>query len=330
MSILWAGGEDLNFPNGGGVGSLGSSNPNGFRAGYARVSLYATSSTLCKSTVLPGGAVTSAWLHCRIANEFNFPGSTSTGIVGFGLSGTSKGLFFGYGSATGKAAILTYDGSAWTVLASESGSSATIVFHALQRLDMQVISYGASATVNVYLNGVLLVTFTGDVTVSGVSNFDSVYYSNNGNFSLSEIIVADEDTRAFAGLATMAPTAAGSTDDWTGAYTDVNPTSINDANAVYTDTASEDEQFNLTDLPSGAFHIKAVVVSARVTSTVGATADKVALGFRSGGSVAVGTSQSTTTAWETKEEIFAQNPVTSADWVQSDMNALQVDLQSDS
>jgi 2-keto-4-pentenoate hydratase len=110
----------------------------------------------------------------------------------------------------------------------------------------------------------------------------------------------------------------------------VNETTLSDATMISTNTASQDEQFNVTDMPSGNFSIKAVVVAARATSTATATATKVALGFNSGGTVAVGTSQTTSTAWTRLTQVFAQNPVTSANWLLSEMNALQVNLRSGS
>lgn len=197
---------------------------------------------------------------------------------------------------------------------------------------MYVASYGASATVTVYVGGVLVITYSGDVTVPGMTDFDcTIFGLGDGSAvnpdAVSEIVVADEDTRLFS-LVAMAPNGAGGTDAWTGAYTDCNPITINDANAVYTNTVGQDEEFNLTDLPSGTFTIRAVKISARASKSAGATATKLKLGYGTNSSTDVGAAQSLTTAWACYERLDQQNPVTSNDWQQSEMNPLQVLMES--
>jgi hypothetical protein len=333
MAILWAGGEDFDFPNG--VVAWHVLQSGTFRSAYARCAVWTSSpvGAFVKSTVFPGGGVTSAWLSCIVGKGgINNTELANTFLIGLGKSGTNKGIFIGY-TAFGQLTIYSYNGSTSTSLAAEGSLTGYMLGNSFNRLDVQISNFNGTGSVSVYWNGAFVVTYSGSLTISGITDLDSVFFSatnGTGYQQFSEIIVADEDTRAFTGLMTMVPTGAGTTDDWIGAYTDVNEREIDNSTFVYTDTVSQDEQFNLTDLPSGSFGIRAVVATAKVTSTAGATATKVALGFKSGGSVAVGTSQSTTTAWETKHQIFAQNPVTSADWAQSDMNALQIDLRSGS
>lgn len=320
MSILWAGGEDIDFT----AGAAPLVILTNFRSGYARCALRSVGGAWLSGNVFPGGAVTSCWVSMYVGK----PGGANTNewFGGIGKAGTSNCIFVGIdNSNAGKIALYTPSAK----LAVESTTSGA----AAHRFDIQVINFGASGTVNVYCDGALIITFTGNLVTGGITNLDSVFVNcSNGSdqWCASEFIVADEDTRAFIGLVTMAPTGAGTTDQWTGAYTDVNETTNSDATTVYTNTATQDEQFNVTDVPAGNFGVKAVVVNARVTSPAGSTATKVALGFNSGGSVAVGTSQTATTAWELKQQIFAQNPVTSADWTLASMNALQLNLRSGS
>jgi hypothetical protein len=134
--------------------------------------------------------------------------------------------WIGISSNTSKQALQKYDGSKLTTLAT-AGTSLFPSNNALYtfKLDMQVISYGSTATVNVYVNGALHINYSGNVTVSGLSKLDAFGVGNfttRGNplLKVSEIITADEDTRSMS-LVTLAPNAAGSTDNWTGAYTDV-------------------------------------------------------------------------------------------------------------
>jgi hypothetical protein len=335
MSVLWMGGEDIDFPvTPGGTSTLAvATNAGSFRAGYARSQLSilgaASQANISQSLPFPGGAVTSAWFTFRVF----FPNLVNAGrlTAALTLSGTSKGLFFGTDTSTaGKVALSKFDGTTRTQLAAESGTSLTN--NAIYKVDMQVIGFGASATVNVYVNSTLVITFSGDVTVSGMTNFNScavgATVGGSSPANLSEFIVADEDTRNWLGLVTMAPNAAGTTNNWSNnAVTNVNPTTINDANAAFINTTGQDQQYNLIDLPAGSFVVKSVKAAARALCTSGATASVLKLGFNSGGSVAVAAPHSPATTFATYEDYFAVNPVTGTAWG-SEVNALQVDLQS--
>jgi hypothetical protein len=216
-------------------------------------------------------------------------------------------------------------------LASEAGAS--FVDTAIQYLIIQVISYGATATVNVWIDGVLVINFAGDVTVSGMTNMDCVVLGPQSGFGsgfspvMSEVIVADEDIRTFS-LFTQAGTGTGWDDLWTGAYTDCNPITINDANAVYTQTAGQDEAFALTSLPSGTFSVKAVLAAARAQKTSGSPIGTLKLGWYTSSTVAVDSGHALTSAWECYENLALLNPVTATNWTQSDIGSLQEDLQS--
>jgi hypothetical protein len=148
--------------------------------------------------------------------------------------------------------------------------------------------------------------------------------------AFSEFILADEDTRGFPGLMTMALTGAGTTDSWTGIFSTINQTVISDTTPNFTNTVTQDQQFNITDLTAGTFVIKAVKIAARMAVSATPTATQVKLGYNSGGSVAFGTgaTKTPTTAYTTYDQLDATNPVTAAAWAQSDMNALQLDMRS--
>lgn len=328
MAILWCGGEDIDFPAGALPGTTAT-----LRTGYSRCSVWPVNpNQFIKSFGFAGGPVTSCWLTCRLAT--NLYGTANNKQVGLclGSSGAS-GLYLGCDTTTAtKLALFKYDGTTTTKLAAETGTSLAGSSPSVLRIDMQLINYGVSATVNAYLNGILLITYSGDVTVSGVTSVDCVASSYGGSFGqwgLSEIIVTDEDPRAWPGLLTMAPNALGTTDAWsnTGA-TNVNPTTINDANATFTNATAQDEQYNLIDPPSGVFTVKAIKIAARAMSTSGATAANLKLGFNNAGTVATNPQHTMTTAFATFEDLFATDPTTSSAWNSSDLAGLQVELKS--
>lgn len=327
MSILWCGGEDIDFLDSGAVGLSTSSSY--CRSTYARCSISA-SGAFRYSAAFAGGTVTSCWMSCYFGLNYAGTAGRFIGLVSSATGSSVKGLWIGTSSNDpARITINKYDGSTMTVLATSSqgyyaGNTATVC-----KIDVQLISYGASATVNVYVNGGLSVTFSGDVTVSGVSNVDAVaiggIYSNyNG---VSEIIVADVDTRSLS-LMTMAPASDGTTNQWTAAASDINETTNSDATVANTNTTNDVEQYNITDLPTGTFAVVAVKAAARAAMSAGSTPTGLKLGVNSGGTQGLGSTKTPAVSFGLAEEIFSTNPATSAAWAQSEMNALQIELKA--
>ena len=242
MSLIWCGAEDIDFPNGNvPVVTLSTY----FRSNFARCALGPGGGVYKSLSFTP---ITSAWLSARVTLG---AGYTSARCIGFAKSGSNSGLFISSSAASaGKVAFVKVDAGVVTELAVEDGpGSFTGTLH---RFDMQLVSYGASATVNVWCDGVLIIVYSGSVALAGISNFDQVWLPNStSSIYVSEIMVANEDLRGWAGLLTMAPSALGTTYAWSNtAVANVNPTTINDLNAAYSNTAAQDEQYNLNDEPS--------------------------------------------------------------------------------
>lgn len=335
MNIYFAGGEDISFPS---FGSYGIDTTAGrFRSGWARCGLSPAVNTPtggAHSATFGAGAQTSAWLSFRIFFLSTGTLNTSQMFAALGLFGTNNALGVGSDSANGaKVAIFKYDGTTRTQLAAETGTSWSLGTQF--KIDMQVISYGATATINVYVNGVLTVTFTGDVTVSGMTNFDSVYLLpnplNNASPVYSEIFVTDADSRGFLGLQTEALTGAGTTNSFTNnTYTNINGISFSDANPTYTNTVAQDQQYTLTAPTPTTYSVSGVVITARMAASSGSTPTQIKLGYNSGGTKGFGTgaAKTLTTGYATYTQTDVVNPVTGVAFTQSELTALQLDLQS--
>lgn len=329
-AILWAGGEDIDFPN----GSAPCTATNGyFRSGFARASLWACGNgAISISNPFTGGAITSGWISFR-ASAWQYLQNNQR-FVGFGKSGTGSAIFLGSDSGnSNKMALWKYDGTTFTEIASETGTS-YLNTGTVYKFDMQIISYGASATVNVYLNGGAspLFSYTGnvlagsattldEVVLSGYANYGSNYYEN-----YSEIFVSDSDTRLLS-LATLAPNAAGDLNQWTGAYTNINPATINDTSVVSDTTSGDTFECKLNSLPSGNFSILGVKVGAR-TAKYGAGLTSIAVGVKTNATVSVPGATALGTAFTETETYYPINPVTSANWTSTEINALQINLKS--
>lgn len=321
MSILWCGGEDIDFPNGASTGySNGTTNIR--RTDYSRLALKGAGG-MSKSTTF--SAVTSCWLSViasMYARTYN-----NQYYVGLGKSGTNKGLFLGIGATDSKLSLMKYDGTTVTVLDTDSDFT---LLNTDYKLDMHVSSYGASATVKVYRDGVEVISYTGDVSVTGVTNLDSVFFYGTSVdiWYLSEFIVADEDTRLMS-LKTLAPNSGGDANSWAGAYTDVDEITYSDVDVLNTDTNNNETQMNLTGMPTGSYDIEAVKLVARASKTSDATPAKCALGIKSGGTIDNDSGHSLTSEqYNTYERLMATNPVTSSAFTSGEIDALQYNLKA--
>src|SRR6266568_6750159 len=96
MSIIWCGGEDIDFQAG---ISPGIDLVNGFRAGCARCSVHwgGGGGTWVKSTPFPGQS--SFWLGFQLYPNSPFNTEASQRFLGILKSGTNSGLVLGSGTS---------------------------------------------------------------------------------------------------------------------------------------------------------------------------------------------------------------------------------------
>lgn len=332
MTILQAVGEDSDFTATGGLTVQTTAGL--FRAGYGRCALRmptTPSSTIAESDVFSAGPVTSCWLTARI----RFGGFTTTilrKLIGLGRSGTTQHLSLAVNTQTGRLRLVrgtSGANSGDTLLQEETGNS--IAALTLHKLDIELVSFGASATVRVYVDGASspVINFTGNVIPSSITNVDMVtLYAGGDNFAtvqsadISEIAVSDQDTRSLS-LVTLSPSGAGDNGAWSGSFADVDETTLNDADAIGSSVVGNESNFALSDLPAGSFSVRAVRVSARASSFGGAAPTSIAVGMRSGGTTSVGAAESPGIAWTPVARIMQTNPITSANFTLAEVDALQ-------
>lgn len=318
MNIYWCGGEDIDFP---GATQLNMELLSTyFRSGYARIAI--SNPSLRNSLPFESGELTSAFATIRAWLD-NGTSSKYFGLVKSGSGG--KGIYFGTGAANLRAAIWIYDGTTWTKLAEEAGASLPYKSTANGHLIMQLSSYGASATVKLFHGATELLSYSGDVSIAGVTGFDAFGWGGAGTFKASECIVCDLHPSTLS-LVTHYPNAAGDANAWTGAYTDIDEAAISDADAVYVDSAAQDAQFNLRPTPAGTFAVDAIKIVARACKTGDAAVGTVALGVKSDGTVDVDAGHALTTAWETYERI--EPTINGSQLTTALLDALQLNLRS--
>lgn len=349
MSILVLGcwGEDIDFQGPGGVTpNVQTTVSSGtysecFRSAYARCALFnGTTGNMIKSNPMPGGPVTSCWLSFQgsIASESILLGNSNVQLsVGLGQSGTNSGLFIGTSfSKSGQYAICIYDGSNTTQLATEVGTSENGGLH---RFDLELVNYGPSSTVNLYVDGILMIGYSGSTSISGVTGFDAVFIAGHSNGGLgqplawmaSEVIVANGDTRSFPGLVSLYLTGQGTTNEWNNnVYSNINGVSLSESNPAYVDVSNQDQQYQTSSFPSGSFSVAARKITVMAAASSDSTPTHLTLGYNNG-IVGFGSSpgsQLLTTGYQPYEELDLVNPITGNPFTQAEVSALQLNIRS--
>ena len=132
--------------------------------------------------------------------------------------------------------------------------------------------YAVSGTLTMYINGALVGTYSGDITTNSVTQLAGTYQGTASiggqSYGYSECILADGDTRDLS-VVTCAANGAGSTDQWTGAYTNVNVVTVNDANFDTTSTSGDVQLYTMSGIATGNFDILTLVTNIRATQGAG-------------------------------------------------------------
>lgn len=143
----------------------------------------------------------------------------------------------------------------------------TLSTDTLQKVDIYV-NCAVAGQVQVYLDGTKIIDYSGDVTTNSATALASAVFgqdhANGSSFAdyWSEIIVSTTDTRSLS-LVTLLPAAAGNTFNWTGATSDVNEVTLDDATLITSATAGEIAQTTVsTTGVGGTAGIVALVVNA--------------------------------------------------------------------
>lgn len=338
MSVLGIFCEDIDFPNGASV--TVTTTTGSFRSAFARCALQASNGgqqTFSKSVTFT--PLTSVWLSTQLnvtsGNYLVVPAPT---VLGLGDGGQQSGIFLGLTSGTNIPLCLTlskYDGTTVTNLA----TSPSIGGSGTYKIDFQIVNYGASGTVNIYTDGALALSYTGDLSIPGMASMDCVFLGGistqnqgGGHFTtqwwFSEFIVADEPTLGWQGVDTREITANGTTQQWSNPdISNFDPITINDANSTYSNTAGQDEQAVLANSVAGNFAIKAVNIVARANAPAGSAVTNLKLGLRNGaGVVGVGAAHALTTAFASVSDLLTVDPTTGQPFTSID--GYQLDLRS--
>lgn len=216
----------------------------------------------------------------------------------------------------------------------DNGSPLSFPTDALARFDWYYLQDNTNGRLQIWINGVSVFNFTGDTIGGSLGQAAKIHFQsmgvNSDNYGrYSGVLVADTDTRAMR-LVQRLPTGNGAQTGWTGDYTSIDETGVNDADFITSASVGDTETFTFADLPSEFANspIAAVVLSGRMQ---GSLTSPTALR----GIARIGTtdyeedvSNPMTTSYGPTQIIFPLNPSNVAEWTASDINAAEFGFKS--
>ena len=256
---------------------------------------------------------------------------TSSGALPFCvLSGGGVELFRLYQKTPG-AIIQYHNNTSWV----DSGTTFTQPNNTAIRFDFHVVIHDTTGTLTVYQNGAEKTSTTfaaGDTLLRGEANVDDVRFDNhqaNDSFYLSAVLVSDTDSRLIR-YAQRALDGAGSETDWSGAYTDINESGVDESDVIQSGTTADKATYTFAALPTAlntGYTVVGVGVSARASK--GATSPaNLQLAARHGTTNGFSASKSLTNMWKVHQDIFILNPDTASAWTFAEADAAQVGVQA--
>jgi hypothetical protein len=321
MAIIWCGGEEIDFPD----YTSPPTNTAYYRAAYARTALRpASNGYIGPGDILPA---TPWWLSFRAPFGANVYADTFFRLVRSDHS--LRGFYLTHsGAATNIVSLSRHDGTATTFLADTGAVQVTEGASNIRKWDIYVDPVQAGVF-RLYADGVLILEYLGDMRCPGSLGPPTRprwLQGYAGWDSISEVILADEDTRLFS-VKTLAPNAAGDINTFTaGSYADIDETAFSDADTAYSSTPEQDLQVNLTGMPAGNFIVKAVKSVQRIADGVGGMGMQI--GIKANGVLDLSETIPLAAAWENHERIWHTNPGTNNRFTPEDVEALQLAFRS--
>lgn len=331
MTILFAGGEEGDLIKTS-TACIVETSTTIRRSQYNRCALKVATASATDGWGAKFAASTSFWATARMKIGGNVFGSGNHGR-GFALMDGS--VIRLYVSTPASFAGLIYNQPICLIKVDAAGNKTQLATSAtlfpgpdsLSKFDVQVVNYGTSATVRVYLEGVQIISYTGDVTTDGATSLNGLRLcaptANNDWFWWSEVIVSTNDTRTLS-LATLAPAAAGNAWSWTNSYAAVNEVTLDDTTIASSGTANQIAEATITNstVPSTS-GVVSVVVNARAQKGNTSGPANSSLLVRTGGTDYASPSAALPSgAFDLVSYSWDTNPATSATWAASDLTAV--------
>lgn len=327
--ILFAGGEIHDFNCSAPSACNSTTSSTYYITGYARLALNPEKGSFLQTpTFTPQSTL---WFHTTMARGFS-TGTTSDYniIVLRSPDGVARLAIRGTGTNSTVKISKANSVGTYTDLVTNIGGWNTIT----HRIDL-FVNYSTTGQVSLYMDGVQIADYTGDVTTDSATQINRIDIGNANNSGTagyedwwSEVVVSTTDTRAMR-LVTVPLAANGATVDWTiGGVANVNEATLSDATLNASDTAGQVQLYTLSAMPAGSFNIVDVwqTMRARVDTT---GPQNMRAAIRTGGTNYMSTDLSPPqTVWGTVRKNWATNPATGVAWTLNDLSTLQSGFES--
>lgn len=328
MGLLFVGGEAEDFTSLGTATFDTSGSGVRWRAGYPRGSI--TWSASSNSTPYVSFAASTTFWASYQFNATQINASSGVGWwLALGTGGNARLRFRWTGSSPSTVILETWNGTSAVTLAT---STLTMAGSTQYKIDLSV-DYKVAGRVKLYLNQTLYIDYSGDVTAAGATTLNNLIFGSQGSANslyVSEIIVADEDTRPLS-VKTLAPNATGDVTGWaSGGWAEIDDTTASDSDLAVSDTAGQVLAVNATGMPSGSSGLSVRAVKSVALAARGSTGpSKLALGVRQSSTNGFATGQTLDTGYGVVSTTWATNPVTGAAFTSTEIENLQLAYRSE-
>lgn len=329
MTIYAMGNTAVEFNNTGNIAIVNSANDTYYDPGYASWAqqLGATSHPF------PLGGLTDVWMGFTMGNTVGSASENSTATI-FDIRTSGGQGIVRLQNTTGPVRTFQYwNGSAWTNIGTLTGSATR---HG-KRIDVRCKIAASGGEFSIYVDRVLQQTLTGNTDFFSAT-IDGFQFNNWGQFNgraITDIVVADEDTRKIRVLTRIGTGNSATNTGWTGGFGNIDEIPTSNYTAADTDasvSSAGGQDMSFTKASIGNFgddgQILAVQVSARAKND-GSSADFDLL-LRSGGANYTASHQRTidTTNRNGYAAVWNTDPATSVAWTKSGVDAVEFGMSS--
>jgi hypothetical protein len=326
MTILFAGGE---------MGAFVPSDSNAveitsyYDSGFARTGLTANGSTTFNESA-EFAETADVWIHLELAQHGSTGGSSTKRPLIVMVDGSDLEVFqvtADYGTVNGSTNWqLQYKlAGVWTNVGTSFATAGT-----LQTIDIHLTADSASGVFDIYFSGTKRSENAVDFSaIGGVAKIRSYGANRVGgdNTTISQCVVSTESTIG-GRLMTVAVSSAGSTAQWTGAYTGVDEVAYSDSDFMFSDTANQVQLFAGTPVNAlTGYSVAAVVVTARA-NTSGTGPTQIQGAVKSGSTTYFSSSSTLDAGYGAFCWIWETDPATTLDWTVTDAAAIQFGVKS--
>ena len=347
-TILWAGGEEVDFLRLVGTGETQTSHDGRFaRNAIITGNICWGNGDPANSQIPPAYALTptftstsSFWVHGLMVDGYymDFAPDTLCDQNGWelialfspdGYPRIAVGYPSGQTGAIDQYSIYKIDNTgAYTLLATQTADPTNLICGTDTTTFDLYVNYSASGTVTLYCNGVQAVTYSGNVTTNSTTTLNQVRFAGFGSWS--EMIVSTTPTPAMH-LLSLIPAASGNADTFTtGNVSNINDNSLDTTTVDASGTAGQIQEY--TVLPPGwdwgnfssSANSNVLAVVTHASALVNSTGPQhLQAMVRTGGADYTSSNLSPNQySWTHISNIWATNPNTSANWTLGDlMNA---------